>query len=126
MTKPLIFDDAAAHELELSAIWYERERPGLGDELLEIVAATVEAIRTGTLTAQPVPALRDPSVRRVFVERFPYAVVYFETEAVVHVVAVAHLVDLLGTGVAVSQSGRDHDLDIGASRSHSAATSTIS
>jgi len=32
VTKPLIFDDAAARELELSAIWCDHERAGLGDE----------------------------------------------------------------------------------------------
>ena len=91
MTKPVIVDDAALRELERGARWYDQERAGLGDELVDKVDAIFDALPTGKLHALRIPGLSsEPPVRRVFVERFPYAVIFAETDTAFHVVAVAH------------------------------------
>ena len=37
MTKPVVVADAALRELERAAKWYEQQREGLGDELIDDV-----------------------------------------------------------------------------------------
>lgn len=50
-----------------------------------------DALATSAAAAVLVPGFPIESrVRRVLLERFPYAVVFIETEDVVHVIAVAH------------------------------------
>jgi toxin ParE1/3/4 len=92
MTKPVLVDDDALRELARAARWYERERAGLGDELVDVIEGVLRALPSGTPHALPVPGIaNERRVRRVLVERFPYAVVFVETDAAFHVVAVAHL-----------------------------------
>lgn len=91
MTKPVIVDDDALRDLERAARWYDRERLGLGDELVDIVERIFTTLPSGTLHALSVPGVAsDHRVRRVLVERFPFAVVFVETDTALHVVAVAH------------------------------------
>jgi plasmid stabilization system protein ParE len=69
--------------------WYEAQWPGLGAQLFDAVAATIEGIET-----QPeigAPARPDPQTRRVLVERFPYQVVYRLEGNEIVVVAIVHL-----------------------------------
>lgn len=69
-----------------AADWYDKQRPGLGAELLDAFAEVFTAIRQQ-------PELHPPvlfDVRRVNCTRFPYAV-YFVSEATrVTIVAVVH------------------------------------
>ena len=91
MTKPVIVAEAALRELERGARWYDQQREGLGDELLDNVNAIFEQLPSGTLYTRPVPGMPNPHVRRVLVERYPYAVIFAETDVAIHVVAIAHL-----------------------------------
>lgn len=74
-------DDVAA-ALE----WYEKERPGLGAELLQSLRSSFDRIVLHPLAYRH---LRD-GVRRAVLRRFPYEVFYFIDEERVVVMAVLH------------------------------------
>lgn len=82
------FTDSASAELADAVRWYEQQRTGLGAELFDAVAHTVDLIRAnpeiGALRAGPVV------VRQILVRRFPYIVVYRTREQHIEVVAIAH------------------------------------
>jgi plasmid stabilization system protein ParE len=81
--------DAASEELAAAVGWYESQRLGLGAELFDAVAATIERIeQQPEIGAATYP---DPRVRRLLVHRFPYEVVYRLTENEIVIVAFAHL-----------------------------------
>ena len=79
---------AAADELTEAIRWYERQRVGLGGDLFDAVAATLDLIQThpeiGSLRTG-----RRPS-RQMAVHGFPYRVVYRIREHDLYVVAIAH------------------------------------
>lgn len=85
------FGDESLTEIRRAARWYDRQRRGLGDEFLEALH-----IRLSQLLASPGPAGRVPDappdvpVRRVLLPRFPYAVVFMETDEEIRVIAVMH------------------------------------
>ena len=84
------FHDEARTEFLLAAEWYERERPGLGDEFIEQVSKGLE-----TIASQPEawPAWIEQtgtSLRRFVLPRFPYSVIFAARERELFVVAVAH------------------------------------
>lgn len=83
--KPL-FRPAAAADLEDAALWYEAQRPGLGNAFL---GAAEEALRRVLSTPQA-HALVYKDRRRVLFERFPYSLVYRLIGEQVVVVAVVH------------------------------------
>lgn len=69
----LEFDDAAA--------WYESEREGLGFEFIDEIDRTLTRIETqDTFATAPLVRLEHGVVRREFVHRFPYVVIFVETE----------------------------------------------
>ena len=72
MTPRFRFRPAAVEDLREARDWYEAQRPGLGDELGEIVARTLDLI-----AAQP-EAFPEvvPGVRRAVIARFPYGIFY--------------------------------------------------
>jgi plasmid stabilization system protein ParE len=86
--KPFHFSDPAATELTHAIRWYEQQRAGLGGELFDAIAKTVELIRTHPEIGAPRPTRR-PS-RQLRVSRFPYTVVYRIREDDIYVVAIAH------------------------------------
>jgi plasmid stabilization system protein ParE len=67
-----LFRAAAAADIENGYSWYERERIGLGDEFLEEVSVTVDAVLAHP-NAFPI-VHRD--TRRALVRRFPFALYY--------------------------------------------------
>ena len=74
-------EPVAQTELEAAATWYENAREGLGLEFLgevERVLARIELEETFATT--PIAAVSGGVVRRAFVERFPYIVVFVETD----------------------------------------------
>jgi len=85
------FEEEADAEYRACARWYEKRQAGLGKEFLDAVDATLERIVHFPRTGAPVPgAPTDLPVRRAPVERFPYHVIYLQTEATIRVLAVAH------------------------------------
>jgi plasmid stabilization system protein ParE len=84
-------DPRAADELDEAAEWYDRQRAGLGRELVLEVRAAVRSLAQNSTAGSPVEAV-DPAlgVRRVRVRRFPYQVVYVMQDHDIVVIAVAH------------------------------------
>lgn len=86
--KPWRFHEEVPAELEETARWYERTRPGLGVDFLLVVREVVASLEEGTAVAGPL--LDDARARRVLLPRFPFAVVFTEAEDAFVIVAVAH------------------------------------
>jgi plasmid stabilization system protein ParE len=82
----LILRPAAAADVEEAFSWYERQRPGLGEEFLDAVNAGL-----GEIAAYPLrQAIIFRDTRRLLLKRFPYAVFYRVYPAAVVVVACMH------------------------------------
>jgi toxin ParE1/3/4 len=92
MTRRLRIEQEAREELASAVGWYEQQRAGLGGELLDAVNEALARILEDPSISIPVPGRpADASVRRIFVRRFPYAIVFTECVEEIQVVAVAHL-----------------------------------
>jgi len=89
--KPASFDPAADTELVLAVAWYEQRKSGRGEDLLREIKKAM-----GRITSQPrrFPRLldlpKDLIVRRAWLLRFPYALIFEKLEDEVCVLAVAH------------------------------------
>ena len=73
-----------------AARWYEQHRVGLGLEFLAAVEAAVVRIEENPRIGSRAPGVDDDEIRRVFVHRFPYHLVYIELPDRLQVLAVAH------------------------------------
>ena len=81
----------ASAELEDAAVWYNRQRPGLGLEFVEAIDAALAQIAAWPSIGRPVPGLPlDVPARRLPVHRFPYHIAYLEWHGVIRVLAFAH------------------------------------
>lgn len=86
MSVPLVVNPLAEADLAEAREWYEAQRPGLGDELLENVEEVFDRLRR-------FPALYArmfQDVRVALIRRFPYAVAYRLVNDQITVVAVYH------------------------------------
>ena len=91
MSKPLRTEEEAERELEEALRWYEEKRPGLGAEFLSAVDDALTQIRRLPNTGGRVPQVNpDLRVRRIPLKKFPYHVVYLETDDAIRVLAFAH------------------------------------
>jgi toxin ParE1/3/4 len=91
MPKPWRFHREAEREVTDAADWYEREREGLGAEFLDAVQAQVADLRRLPTIGSPVPLRRKGvALRRVWLARFPYALVFAELGDEFVIFAVAH------------------------------------
>lgn len=86
MTPRFVFRPAAVDELHEARDWYDVQRAGLGDELGEVIAVTLERI-----AAYPnaFPEII-PGVRRAVIDRFPYGVFYRQIPDAIEILAVFH------------------------------------
>ncbi|HRQ78484.1 MAG TPA: type II toxin-antitoxin system RelE/ParE family toxin [Gemmatimonadaceae bacterium] len=85
MARALAFHPEALEEFEAAALRYAAIRPALGEAFIDRVeAATTRAVHS-PMTGAPLGSLR-----RVFVKRFPYFVLYAVEESRIVVLAVAH------------------------------------
>ena len=86
MARALEFHPEAQEEFDAAAARYARIRSSLGDAFVDRVeAATSRAVRAPA-TGAPMGS----NLRRVFVKRFPYFVLYAVEEPRIYIVAVAH------------------------------------
>jgi plasmid stabilization system protein ParE len=85
----MILEPEAKEELIAAALWYEDQRPGLGDEFVDAVDGVLNRIEEAPDSFPPEPF--DGRARRGLVKRFPYAVVYVTDLAGVRVIAIMHL-----------------------------------
>lgn len=91
MTKPLHIEHEAALELEEAVLWYEQRRAGLGARFLDAIDATLENIAAFPRAEARVPRVSAGiPARRLPVNKFPFHVVFLETEHALWVLAFAH------------------------------------
>lgn len=89
--RDLIVEPEAEDELAAAIDWYEEQEPGLGAALMAEVDGTIGELQRGDLTGLAVPGVRlGLPVRRLPLDRFPYAVVFLDHANAVHVIAFAH------------------------------------
>ena len=81
------FHALAERELEDTALYYERERPGLGAAFVAEVERCITAIALHPAIGAPVHA----DIRRRLLRRFPYALLYRARDGAVHILAVMNL-----------------------------------
>jgi len=74
----------AQRDARLAFAWYERQRPGLGRDLVGELDAVYERLSENPHVYQEIL----PGVRRAIVRRFPYAVFYLIAEEEVRVLCV--------------------------------------
>jgi plasmid stabilization system protein ParE len=79
-------------ELRSAALWYEERRPGLGDEFLSEISASLDRVSDAPESYPPWPRTRaaDPVIRKATIQRFPYVIAFEEHEQHLLVLAVAH------------------------------------
>lgn len=74
-------DRVAQQEFDEATAWYERQEPGLGFEFIAEIERVLVRIETqDRFVTQPVAILGRGVVRREFVKRFPYIVLFVETD----------------------------------------------
>ena len=82
----------AQTELRSAALWYEERRPGLGDEFIADVSATLDRIGSAPESYPAWPRTRAAGllIRKATIQRFPYLIAFEKHEQHVLVLAVAH------------------------------------
>ncbi len=80
------FHPAARQELDESAGWYERRKPGLGHEFLAEVQKTVERILANPERWRKIHA----EARCCLMARFPFTIIYRLRKHRVEIIAVKH------------------------------------
>jgi plasmid stabilization system protein ParE len=82
----------ALAELRRAAIWYDEQRPGLGDEFVDEIGATIERLsdHPGEYSVWPGTKGSPVPIRRALVKRFPYAIAFESQADVTFILAVAH------------------------------------
>ena len=86
MSYPIILGSQAVEDMRQAVAWYEDSRPGLGDEFIDEVAATLERISESPLVFRKVHG----DTRRAILRRFPYGVYFRLLDEKVLVQAVFH------------------------------------
>jgi plasmid stabilization system protein ParE len=82
----LVFRLGAEAEILDACRYYENSRAGLGKAFANAVSIALDRIVRAPLA----PACVEDEIRRVFVRRFPYAVLYEVSPARIRVVSVLH------------------------------------
>jgi toxin ParE1/3/4 len=92
MSQRVRLDAAAEREIDAAVAWYEARRAGLGLDLLaEIEAAKRRLARRPAACGRAPGVPKELAVRRCFVHRFPYVLVFLELPTHLRVLALAHL-----------------------------------
>jgi hypothetical protein len=82
---------AAADEAVEAAAWYEKERPGLGAEFQRAIDAALDLLEAEVVPLAVVAGVAGTQgAKRLFLRRFPYAVIVRESAEEILVVAFAH------------------------------------
>ena len=82
----------AQAELRSAALWYEERRPGLGDEFISEISASLDRVRDAPDSYPAWPGTRagGPPIGKATLQRFPYVIAFERHERQVLVLAVAH------------------------------------
>ena len=84
--KPILVRPAAAADIEDTYLWYQIQRPGLGDDFREALRFALTQIAENP---QRYPVIHR-GTRRAFLKRFPHGVFYREFPQAIIVVACMH------------------------------------
>lgn len=85
--KPVLFHKEAEAEVKDALAWYDEQRAGLGDELLDALQRAVAKLQA--LPGRH-PLHEDGVTRKCVLRRFPYKIFYVEMDDHIWVAAVAH------------------------------------
>lgn len=85
--KPVVFDSEARAELRQSATYYESQRPGLGDDLMEEVERGLRRIEQ---LPRSLPSHGTTGLRKCILKRFPFTIFFLELDDRIWIAAVAH------------------------------------
>ena len=68
----------AQTELRKAALWYDARRPGLGDEFISEISASLDRVRDAPESYPAWPGTRavDPLIRKATLPRFPYLIAF--------------------------------------------------
>ena len=77
---------SAREELNETAAFYDARVPGLGEAFLDDVERAIETIQENPRIGAAVGR----RLRRTFIGRFPFSIIYAEREGEIVIVAVAH------------------------------------
>jgi hypothetical protein len=90
--RPARLSSEAVEELFEAAAWYRDQQQGLELEFLAEVDRILPMLETSPASFPRVLGLAvDLEIRRALLPRFPYALVFVETEREIRILAVAHL-----------------------------------
>jgi len=82
-----LLDPAAILEIDEAVVYYNKQKPRLGEEFLEELRTTLRLILENptrfALLARP--------IRRAKLQRFPYGIVYAPRRRAIYILAVMHL-----------------------------------
>jgi toxin ParE1/3/4 len=82
-------DRIAYLEFDEAVAWYEKQEPGLGFEFIEEIDRVLARIETHEkFVTKPLAIIDRGVVRREFVKRFPYVVIFVETETMRRVIMI--------------------------------------
>ncbi|MGB5131042.1 MAG: hypothetical protein WBO00_00375 [Steroidobacteraceae bacterium] len=89
--RPVRIHLAAALEAVEAAAWYERQRPGLGEEFAGAVLAALDLLEGEVFPLMPMSgAVGERGAMRLMLKRFPFAIIVIDLRGEIVVVAVAH------------------------------------
>jgi toxin ParE1/3/4 len=92
MNRTFRTEPEASTELEQAALWYERQRPGLGVEFLEAIDTTLDRITRWPQAARRIPGVsNDVPARKAPVSGFRFHVAYLEMPDTIRILAFAHV-----------------------------------
>jgi len=83
---PVIIRPAAAADIDEAFLWYERQRPGLGEEFL----TALETVRDNIAVHPNMYPVTHRDIRRALLRRFPYGLFYRVYDDMIVVVACMH------------------------------------
>ena len=86
MNPPIRFKGAAGKDVENARNWYDEQSPGLGEEFLDEVDATVSRILDNPHSHQVIRG----RIRRAVLHRFPYFIFYVVDPREIVVLACMH------------------------------------
>jgi plasmid stabilization system protein ParE len=91
MARRFRIDHRATEEFDAATNWYEVQRAGLGQEFIDSIEMAVQQILEKPGLGGPVPGVDSKlNVRRLLLRKFPYAVVYVESDDEILIVAFSH------------------------------------
>ncbi len=76
----------AREDLNKAAAFYEASVPGLGDAFLDDVERSIEDVLENPRMGAPIGR----TLRRAFLRRFPFTIVYADRDDEIFIVAIAH------------------------------------